>query len=170
MNFEKNKEKWKPIPGYEGIYEASTLGKIKSLKPGVFYGRIMKQSVNKRNGYCYVCLSKNGKAKNVRVHKYIALTFLENNDSSKTQINHLDGDKTNNKIENLEYCTGKENMHHAYKTGLEKRAGIKTICLDNMKVYESLTDAAKDVSGNRAQGEMVARVCRGERSHYRGFF
>lgn len=164
----KRGEEWKKIPGYK-FYEVSNFGSIRSLPRNTTKGKILTQHINKRNGYCYVNLIENGQKKNVRVHKCVALAFLGPKKSEKIQINHLDGNKTNNNVENLEYCTGKENMQHAYKHGLEKRVGIKTICIDNMKVYETLTDAAKDISNGKANGEMVARVCRGERSHYRGF-
>lgn len=161
-------EEWRDIPGYIGLYQASNLGRIKSLPKNGRKEKILKQHINERNGYCYVQLSKCGKVKNVRVHRYIAITFLDKPMDEKSQVNHIDGCKTNNKIDNLEYCSGKQNMRHAYDTGLEIPKGIRTICLDDMKIYETLSDAARSISGGKAQGEMVARVCRGERSHYRG--
>ena len=161
-------EEWIDIPGYVGLYQASNLGRVKSLPKNGRKEKILKQHINGRNGYCYVQLSKFGKAKNVRVHRYIALAFLDNPENENIQVNHIDGCKTNNRIENLEYCSGKQNMRHAYDTGLEVPKGIRTICLDDMKIYETLADAARSISGGKAQGEMVARVCRGEKSHYRG--
>ena len=161
-------EEWKDIPGYVGLYQASSLGRIKSLPKNGREEKILKQHISGRNGYCYVQLSKGGKIKNVRVHRYIALTFFGEPTGEKVQVYHIDGCKTNNRIENLEYCSGKQNMRHAYDTGLESPKGIRTICLDDTKIYETLTEAARSISGGKAQGEMVARVCRGEKSHYRG--
>lgn len=159
-------ERWRDIPGFGGDYQVSEEGKIRSFKR-CYTGRVLKQYVNAHNGYCYVCLCKNGESRQYRVHCLVAETFLGRR-KGEEQVNHKDGNKTNNAVSNLEYCTQSENMKHAYATGLEKRTGLKVIRLDDLKVYETATDAARDVSGGRAQGEMVARVCRGERSHYRG--
>lgn len=158
---------WKQIPGYEGLYEVSSDGEVRSNKRATTSGKILKQYVSKRNGYCYVCLSKDNKATTKRVHGLVASAFFGERVEG-SQINHKDGNKRNNRVENLEYCTQSENMRHAYKMGLEKTVGIAVVNLDTGKTYRTATDAARDVSKGKAQGEMVARVCRGERSHYRG--
>jgi hypothetical protein len=119
-----------------------------------------------KNGYVYVVLSKNGQTKNCRVHLLIATTFLGKK-TDGLQINHIDGDKSNNSPENLEYCTQSENMKHAYKNGLQKPIGKKVINLETKEIYENLTDAARTFSKAKCGGEMIARVCRGERSHYK---
>lgn len=113
-------EVWKDIPNYEGHYQASNLGRIKSLKRK---GRILKQGIS-HNGYLSVVLSKNGKVKTYRVHRLICNTFIDNH-FNKPEINHIDGNKKNNKISNLEWCTCSENMIHAYSTGIFKASGPK---------------------------------------------
>lgn len=171
MSREKGKrvseEIWMPIPGYEGLYEASSQGRIKSLPKNGRKEKIISQYINNRNGYCYMSLCKSGKRRTVRVHKYIILAFKGKSPDGKPQVNHIDGNKANNRIENLEYCSQSENMIHAYLTGLEKRKGRKVICLDTMQIYETISDAARNIFSGKIKGEMLARVCRGERSHYR---
>lgn len=163
-------EIWKDIAGFEGLYQVSNLGNVKSLPRRTTKGVIMKQHVNKRNGYCYVGLSNRDQKVTRRVHCLVMNAFYpvnkkEGYDKEYT-INHKDGDKTNNKLDNLEWCSQRDNQNHAYAIGLEGKTGIKTICLDTGVVYNTVTDAVIDCGGKC--GEMVARVCRGERSHYRG--
>lgn len=106
------KEIWKDIPNYEGIYQASNLGRIKSIKTG----KIRK---NVQYGlYLSIQLCKNGKNKLHYVHRLIALTFIPN-PSNKPQINHINGIKTDNRVENLEWTTQSENVIHAIKIGLK---------------------------------------------------
>jgi hypothetical protein len=118
------KEIWKPIKGYENLYEASNLGRVKSLVREYTTGNgakqkrstiIMKSHINGR-GYLSLTLHKNGKGKTYRVHKLIAETFLGATD---LEVNHKNGIKTHNASDNLEYCTRSENMKHAYRCGLK---------------------------------------------------
>lgn len=110
------KEMWKKINEYDG-YEISNLGKIRSFKKDK-NNFILKQRITK-GGYLRITLYKNGMAKKYLVHRLVAQTFIPNPEN-KPQINHLDGNKQNNKVDNLEWCTNSENQKHAYKTGLEK--------------------------------------------------
>lgn len=118
-------ETWKDIPNYEGLYQASNLGRIKGLrrykqnhsKLQLVEEKIIKQYVNKHNGYVYAVLCKDGKEKNCRVHKLIATAFIPNPENKKT-INHIDGNKANNRVDNLEWATNQENIMHAIETGL----------------------------------------------------
>ena len=111
-------------------------------------------------------MSKNGKQKQCRVHRLIATTFLEI-DPDRPQVNHIDGDKTNNSIENLEWCTQSENMLHAFKAGLEGKHTKKVIDLDSGEVYDSVTNAARS-TGDAARAGKITLVCQGKRSHYKG--
>lgn len=160
-----NDEVWKDIPHLEGFYQASNLGNIRSLPRSTTKGCVLKQYVNKKNGYCYVSISQRGHIHSRRVHILVANAFLGEN-TERLQVNHIDGVKTNNSVSNLEYCTQSENMAHAYRTGLETPKGLSVIDLDTLDVYISASEAARSLSTN-AKGEMVARVCRGERSRYR---
>jgi hypothetical protein len=117
-------EEWKAIEGYEGYYQISNLGKVKSLsrkregngKKGIIKERILKTTTNS-DGYHCVKLYKNGIKTTYRVHRIVAETFI-NGIKGKDFVNHRDGNKSNNKVENLEWCTFSENIRHAYDTGL----------------------------------------------------
>lgn len=106
------KELWKPIEGYEGLYSVSTLGRIKSYHKD---GLVLKPRL-KANGYLQVVL-QNGKPKHVSIHRLVARAFIPNPEEL-SYVNHIDGDKTNNNIDNLEWCTASQNMLHAMHTGL----------------------------------------------------
>lgn len=121
---EDMEEIWKDIEGYEGIYQVSNFGRVKSL------GRV----IDTKNGrttvkgvimspcgkpYLFVYLNKNHKSKYHAVHRLVAQAFIPNLEN-KPQVNHIDGNKTNNAVSNLEWVTQSENMLHAYRIGLEK--------------------------------------------------
>ena len=107
-------EIWKDIIGYEGLYQISNYGNVKSIKRD----KILKPQVNGR-GYLSVGLSKNGKHKTFRLNRLVMITFV-GYEEGKDQVNHIDGDKTNNRLDNLEWCTQSENMIHAFANGLYK--------------------------------------------------
>lgn len=106
------KEIWKDIKGYEGLYQISNLGKIKNIKRK----KIRKCNLNDK-GYYVLMLSKYLIKKTYRLHRLIAVNFIKNI-FDKPCINHKDGNKLNNNINNLEWCTYSENMKHAYKIRL----------------------------------------------------
>ena len=94
-------EKWKAIEGYDGMYEVSDLGRVRSLKYGKV--RVLRPQKDK-GGYLSVQLSKNNNQKRYSVHRLVAQAFIPNNDSSKTQINHRNECKSENRVSNLEWC------------------------------------------------------------------
>ena len=108
-------EEWEIIPDWEDYHESS-YGRTKSFHNGK--SRIIKPSTDKK-GYLRVNLCKGGKKKLFQVHRLVALCFIPNPDS-KPQINHRDGNKLNNHVSNLEWCTSSENIQHAFDTGLKK--------------------------------------------------
>ena len=172
----RDKEIWKPVAGYKGLYEVSNLGRVRGVERIVAHpickkvcrkSIVLKPYISKHNGYVYVQLSKNGKATTMRVHKIVSLAFMPKI-SGKDQINHINGDKTDNRVVNLERVTQSENMKHAYRIGLEKVTwNRKVIRLNDGKVFNSMTEAAKSVGGNKASS--IRRACTGERNHYKGF-
>lgn len=130
-------EEWRDIPDYEGYYQASSLGRIRSLdhyRKGInghkqiHRGRILKQSLNSGTGYLLVILCKNGVRRTRDVHRIIAETFLKN-DNELPCVDHIDNDKRNNSIDNLRWVTQKENVMYAIEDNLidlsEKRKILK---------------------------------------------
>jgi len=117
------KEVWKDIEGYKGLYQASTNGEIKSLPKDHRYGskseKILKPRTKKENDYARVSLCKDGKVKSFRRARLIAITFIPNV-NNKPEVNHLNGIKSDDRVENLEWATPKENSQHAWDTGLSK--------------------------------------------------
>jgi hypothetical protein len=114
-------EEWKDIEGFEGTYQISDNGRVRSFCGGKPH--IMKQKTHK--GYALVGLSKNGKQYLKQVHRLVALAFIDNPEN-KREVNHKDADKTNNTALNLEWVTPMENTIHAMQLGLRKNCGGKT--------------------------------------------
>lgn len=119
-----NVEIWKPVVGYEDLYEVSSFGRVRSLdrisSNGHFYkGQILKQYKDKF-GYLSVGLSKNSCIKTYKVHRLVAFAFIYNDDPiNKTQVNHITEDKTYNRFDGLEWCTPFYNTH--FGTGIERK-------------------------------------------------
>ena len=109
------KEIWKDIPNYEGLYQASNLGRIRNARTN-----LIRKNVKSFGLYYTIILNVNGKQHLHLVHRLIAQTFIPNPDNKK-EINHIDGNKHNNKIDNLEWVTRKENAIHSIKNGLQTK-------------------------------------------------
>ena len=162
-------EIWKDIKNYEGLYQVSNLGQIRRIK---FINNITeKDKITiisqgfQNSGYLKVCLYKNDKMKNKLVHRLVAETFIPN-PNNLPFVNHKDGNKQNNKVDNLEWCTQSENMKHAYKNGLTKAyakgkygkdslKAIKINMLDKntgeiIKQFGSIIDGAKYIGQNKS--------------------
>lgn len=111
-------EVWKNIKGYENIYQVSNLGNVRRIYANK-KTKILRPSLNK-SGYLYVCICEKGKKKLFRVHKLVALAFL-GDIPDNLEINHINGIKTDNRKDNLEYVSRSYNLIHAYENELEKR-------------------------------------------------
>jgi hypothetical protein len=149
-------EQWKDIAGYDGFYQVSNKGRVRSVDRivtqqgrgkefnGQRKGRILKQRAQ-NGGYMLVWLSKQDKKKKAStVHRLVAQAFIEN-PNNYDFVNHKDGHKENNAVQNLEWCTKSQNTKHAYKNNLMRPNGmIKVKCLETGKSYSSIKEAAHD--------------------------
>jgi uncharacterized protein YerC len=118
-----NMEIWKTVPLYENRYEVSNFGRIKSLKkPHRTYEKILKPVF--QNGYYAIDLGNGINIKRFLLHRIVCSAFNDNLEN-KPQVNHKDGNKLNNSLDNLEWCTRSENQLHAIETGLRTTKGIK---------------------------------------------
>lgn len=157
-------ERWRPILGYEDKYMISDAGHVLSLAKVVREKtgktRIRKERILRNilasNGYLFVILSNNGKTKTHLLHRLVATAFIG---ASQLEVNHKDGDKTNNDVDNLEYVTHSQNIRHSYqvlkrkpvcswkdKTGFEHNKSV-SIAITNtitgkVEIYGSLRQAA----------------------------
>ena len=152
-------EEWRDIKGYEGKYQVSNLGRVKSRH------KILKP--NNVKGYLYVYPSKNSKKEALKVHRLVAEAFIDNPEN-KPEVNHIDGNKENNRVENLEWCTKSENMQHAIKTGLmhqyktgEGPLSRKIICINTGEIYNSSRHASKETGIDNSN---ITKCCRGKQN------
>lgn len=164
-------EIWKDVVGYEGLYQVSNLGKVYSL----ISNKIIAFS-KKPKGYLIVHLYKNGVDKSKHIHRLVAEAFIPN-PNNYPEVNHLDGIKTNNCIDNLEWCTKKQNMEHASKNNLVSRLygadnyrSKKVIQLDLMynpiKIWESTGEIMRALNIPK---QHISNVCNHKNKTTRNF-
>lgn len=175
-------EMFKPIKNYEGLYEISNYGNVKSLakKCGKGKGYLTNEKLLNlhldRQDYKYVALSRNGKVKKHKIHRLVAENFICN-PCKKKQVNHINGIKYDNFVLNLEWVTASENSKHAYKIGLQKpikgknnNRSIKVnqydINMNYINSYNGLREAMRETGC--AVGD-VAACCKGRKKHVKNF-
>lgn len=169
-------EIWKEVKDYPN-YEISNFGRVKALKfysnvHKKYYDRelILKEKTN-RFGYKFVSLGcgKRGNRKNVMIHRLVAQAFIHNSNNYK-EINHIDGNKANNNVNNLEWCTRSENMKHAYKIGL--RRGIPTkevIQLADGKIIKRWASISEIKNTLNLDYSSIYQCCNNKRNKCGGF-
>jgi hypothetical protein len=170
-----HKEIWKDIKGYEGLYQVSNLGRVKSIKDKI---TLKTPTLNKATGYYQIDLYKNNKRKKFTLHRLVICMFLGVHSSLKL-VNHKDGVKTNNSINNLEWSNKKLNALHywsnednsgfwlgktSYKNPNSKE--VKGFCLKTNKLLYVFGSASEAARNGFNQG-LVSAVARGERVHHK---
>lgn len=149
-------EIWKNVPGYDGLIEVSNVGRVRTVPrvylhlgkyPKMTSGVVLKQSQTHR-GYMQASTKINGKQHIFNVHRCVALAFLPNPDE-KEQVNHKNLNKSDNRVENLEWVTRSENVDHAHAAGsrYRERKPVRAICADGTeRVFPSVYAAGKELS------------------------
>lgn len=182
-------EVWVDIENYEGLYRISNLGNVESLQR-ITKGKHIRVVPYKRlalnknkDGYVQVNLWKNNKLKRYKTSVLVATHFISNVDN-KPQVNHIDGNKDNNRFDNLEWVTASENLKHAHRIGIKKQSpvAVKKLIQHNVEVkskpinqydllgnyietHKSISSASRKLKISPAQ---ISRVCNGKRKTTKG--
>ena len=184
------KEIWKQIDGYDGIYEISSLGRLKVLKREVNHSRnpnfkvVRKEKIaslqKDKNGYLNIILTKDKKQKKFSVSRLVSKAFIPNPEN-KPHVNHKKGIKTDNRATELEWCTNLENQHHSWnklgrkssnkgKFGKKNHGSIKIVQLTFggkiIKIWDCINDAERYGGFNHGT---ISACCRGKFKQHKGF-
>ena len=171
-------EVWKDIKEYKGLYQVSNIGNVRSLNKKDSLGRRVKgkimKPVKRKDGYLHITLHKNGKAKHFLIHRLVAEAFVENKNNYK-EINHIDENKINNNINNLEWCNRSYNINYGEanknrrKTLLNRR-GKKIIQFDKngneIKIFPSLMQVVRELGLSKSD---LSQCCNGKRKTTGGY-
>ena len=164
-------EVFKQIDGFENLYLISSLGRVYSIRNRKFIAQYKN-----RYGYLKCSLKKEGKNKSVFVHRLVATAFISN-PNNKPEVNHKNGIKTDNSLNNLEWCSRLENVRHSWKLGLSKHTEklriccikaheIPVICIENGSIFDSLAKASDFVGVSRS---LMTICCRDNKRKANGF-
>ena len=187
-------EIWKPIKDYEGLYEVSNLGRVKSLERKVAHPIVKEKTIKEKllkyntdkNGYLYVTLYKDGKSKSLKIHRLVAIAFISNPDN-KPDIDHINTNKADNRVDNLRWVTKEENMnnpltkekqkintsgerHYKYgKRGSECKDSIRVVQLTLNGELVKIWDSIRMVNDYGFQDGSACRCCKGKFKQHKGF-
>ena len=169
-------EIWKSIPGYEDAFEVSNLGNFRSKDRFVecrwgglrkYPGKALKVEIM-QDGYCRIVLMQHGKKKRYMCHRLVAEVFIDN-PQNKPFVNHIDGNKSNNCVSNLEWCTQSENEQHSVnilgKTMKNKTYPKKVKCIETNVEFSSMKKAVETI-GNRACIEGLKKAILAKRKYH----
>jgi hypothetical protein len=165
-------EEWRHIKGYDGLYLISSTGKVYSCR-----NKCMLSASLTGSGYLKVQLCKDSDSKQKMIHRLVAETFIPNPERKKT-VNHIDGNKLNNDVSNLEWNTYSENLKHAYKHGLNywcegKGRDFRKVCMidqytgEILKTYDSIGEAYKE--NNLFSHSTIIEICKFKRETAGGY-
>jgi len=157
-------EIWRPVLGYEGLYEVSSFGRVRR-------GNRLLKTQDYPNGYLYVSLCKDGARKNRMIHRLVAEAFLPN-PNNYPQVNHKDETITNNFLDNLEWCTGKYNCNYGtrakkiYKKVNKRRVYMCTLDGEPIMGFRTIQDAADEVGDYKSN---IQGACAGRKGQVKGY-
>jgi hypothetical protein len=169
-------ETWKEVIGYEGHYEVSNYGKIRSVKKGCL--RTLRLKINNKGYYC-VSLCKNGIVKDFKVHRIVGIAFVEGKSKDRKEIDHIDGNPKNNHASNLRWVTHAENLSNPltkaklrpYKIGVTPTNAKAVLMFDLqgnfIREFKSARQANLYVNGKDT--DCVNACCRGQKRSYCGY-
>lgn len=159
------KEVWKPIKGFEGLYEVSSIGRVRSLNYRQT-GKSKELAFEEVGGYLRVSLSKKGEARfRPLVHRLVAEAFLPNL-NEYPQVNHIDEDRANNYVNNLEWCSAKYNINHG--TAIQRRSKpIEAVDPASGEIIYSF-HSSKEAGRNGFDGSHIISCCKGKRKTHKG--
>lgn len=148
-------EQWRDVPGYEGLYQVSDMGRVRNRKRR----RHLRPSV-KKSGYAQVTLSKDGVSAYYSIHRVVASAFLPN-PGELPQVNHKNGDKLDNRLANLEWCSASENQQHRHKVLGQPGGHPKAVvCIETGQSWEAVHLAAQELNIHRTS---ISMACHGRR-------
>lgn len=168
-------EIWKDVVGYEGLYQVSNLGQVKSLRKNI----ILKQNLN-QNGYPRVVLNNRGR-KVCNVHRLVAIAFIPN-PNEKPEVNHIDNNPQNSRVDNLEWVTHKENMEWCAKQGRKKTTSETRKRMKRTRIKDRKPVIGTDKNGTKYvfckledveilgfDSKNVSKCCKGKAKTVKGF-
>lgn len=175
---ENQTEQWRDIKDYEGLYQVSNEGRVKSLNYRQTKQEKILKAFSNNHGYLMVALSKNGKPIHKLVHRLVAEAFIKNEEGKQEEIDHINGIRDDNRVENLRWCTPEENANNPITIERVKAVNRKKAEALSKKVYvydkdcnllsafTSTADTARQL--NLSQGN-VTLTCLGALKHYKGY-